>query len=87
MSFPSQQTILDLIKEAMLMNRDSSGYILVDFPETDTMQDLFMGQVKPPDKMVKVDLDSTVSIPLNLHQPTSTVLPINMPPIFARADL
>ncbi|CAG9121627.1 unnamed protein product [Plutella xylostella] len=65
-----EQTILDLIKEAMLMNRDSSGYILVDFPETDTMQDLFMDQVKPPDKMVKVDLDSTMQTMLyiNLRQ-------------------
>ncbi|CAH0726320.1 unnamed protein product, partial [Brenthis ino] len=54
---PEQLTV-DIIKETMLMNRDSIGFILVGFPKNHRMSNIFNRQVKWPEKVVALEVDN-----------------------------
>ncbi|XP_028174746.1 adenylate kinase isoenzyme 1-like [Ostrinia furnacalis] len=57
---PEQLTV-DLIKEAMLMHQDASGFILVGFPKNPRMSNMFNRQVKWPEKIVALEVDNEVA--------------------------
>ncbi|KAF9415880.1 hypothetical protein HW555_006632 [Spodoptera exigua] len=54
---PEQLTV-DLIKEAMLMQQDAKGFILVGFPKNPRMSNIFNRQVKWPEKIVALEVDN-----------------------------
>lgn len=58
--FSLQQLIVDLIKEAMLLQQDAKGYILVGFPKNPRMSKIFKSQVKWPEKIVALEVDNEV---------------------------
>ncbi|CAH1645173.1 unnamed protein product [Spodoptera littoralis] len=57
---PEQLTV-DLIKEAMLMQQEAKGFILVGFPKNPRMSNIFNRQVKWPEKVVALEVDSEVA--------------------------
>ncbi|KAL4705060.1 hypothetical protein ACJJTC_004559 [Scirpophaga incertulas] len=57
---PEQLTV-DLIKEAMLMKQDAIGFILVGFPTSPRMSNMFQRQVKWPEKIVALEVDNEVA--------------------------
>ncbi|XP_023941035.1 adenylate kinase-like [Bicyclus anynana] len=57
---PEQLTV-DIIKEAMLQQQDSSGFILVGFPKNPRMSNMFNRQVKWPEKVVALEVDTEVA--------------------------
>ncbi|PZC74389.1 adenylate kinase isoenzyme 1 [Helicoverpa armigera] len=57
---PEQLTV-DLIKEAMLMQQDAKGFILVGFPKNPRMSNIFNRQVKWPEKIVALEVDNEVA--------------------------
>ncbi|KAJ0181580.1 hypothetical protein K1T71_002302 [Dendrolimus kikuchii] len=59
---PEQMTV-DLIKEAMLMQKDAKGFILVGFPKNPRMSHMFNRQVKWPEKVVALEVDNEFSTP------------------------
>lgn len=58
--FLTQQTTVDLIKEAMLSQQDAKGFILVGFPKNPRMSTIFNRQVKWPEKVVALEVDNEV---------------------------
>ncbi|XP_026328612.1 adenylate kinase isoenzyme 5-like [Hyposmocoma kahamanoa] len=57
---PEQLTV-DLIKEAMLMQQDAKGFILVGFPRNSKMSNMFNHQVKWPEKIVALEVDDELA--------------------------
>ncbi|KAH9636149.1 hypothetical protein HF086_007101 [Spodoptera exigua] len=55
------QLTVDLIKEAMLMQQDAKGFILVGFPKNPRMSNIFNRQVKWPEKIVALEVDNEVA--------------------------
>ncbi|GBP91159.1 Adenylate kinase isoenzyme 1 [Eumeta japonica] len=56
-----EQIIVDLIKEAMLMQQEAKGFILVGFPKNPRMSNMFNKQVKWPEKVVALEVDDEVA--------------------------
>ncbi|CAG9784678.1 unnamed protein product [Diatraea saccharalis] len=57
----SEQLTVDLIKEAMLMQKDATGFILVGFPKNPRMSNIFNRQVKWPEKIVALEVDNELA--------------------------
>ncbi|XP_030028381.1 adenylate kinase isoform X1 [Manduca sexta] len=57
---PEQLTV-DLIKEAMLLQQEATGFILVGFPKNPRMSNMFNRQVKWPEKVVALEVDNEVA--------------------------
>lgn len=57
---PEQLTV-DLIKEAMLQQVDAKGFILVGFPKNPRMSNIFNRQVKWPEKVVALEVDTEIA--------------------------
>uniref|UniRef100_A0A2A4K9Z4 Guanylate kinase-like domain-containing protein n=1 Tax=Heliothis virescens TaxID=7102 RepID=A0A2A4K9Z4_HELVI len=55
------QLTVDLIKEAMLMQQEAKGFILVGFPKNPRMSNIFNRQVKWPEKIVALEVDNEVA--------------------------
>ncbi|KAI5632997.1 adenylate kinase domain-containing protein [Phthorimaea operculella] len=56
-----EQVTVDLVKEAMLAQQDSLGFILVGFPKNPRMSNIFNRQVKWPEKVVALEVDNEVA--------------------------
>ncbi|XP_045764229.1 adenylate kinase isoenzyme 1-like [Maniola jurtina] len=57
---PEQLTV-DIIKEAMLQHQDAKGFILVGFPKNHRMSNMFNRQVKWPEKVVALEVDTELA--------------------------
>jgi adenylate kinase family enzyme len=66
---------VDLIKEAMLMQQEATGFILVGFPKNPRMSNIFNRQVKWPEKIVALEVDNEVNEHLLYYIPTHALSP------------
>lgn len=69
---------MDLIKEAMLMQQEAKGFILVGFPKNPRMSNMFNRQVKWPEKIVALEVDNEVQSKIILRLSLMVFLSVNL---------